>query len=439
MAGGKDVDVKRNSLYGLAAFVLPSVTILVAYPVLAHTLGTERFGVYFLATSVSGIVVLLDVGIYSATTKLVAEDLASGNQKAAADVIITSSVFYSGLGTLGMVLMWLLAPWLVSLFSIERTMQMEAILVFRLAAIQFAIFLLITNMVSIFKGMQRFDQSTLVLASLSILTYGGAMAGVIVVGADLVGVTFISLSANLVVLLLCIFRTLSLCHDRGVILKLARPTLSAFRRMFSFGVAISAHGVATLFFLQGQRVLVGALISPAAVTIYVLVVTAVSKAHAVINSVTEVMFPLSSAMVTPIQLRRVYLRMLLGSGVSAALILGPLALFAEQILTVWVGADLAHKAAPLVPLFAVGVFFMALSPAPFHVVNGTGRPWFNVLFDVCKVLIAASVLVVAALEGITLVGFAWAFAIANIVTAVAFQASVEILIWRRGLLASKPS
>ncbi len=108
--------------------------------------------------------------------------------------------------------------------------------------------------------------------------------------------------------------------------------------------------------------LVGVLIGPAAVTIYVLAATAVSKVHAVVNSATEVIFPLSSAIADRIRLRRVYLRMLLGSGVLAVLLLLPLSLFAEPILTVWVGADLAREAAPLMQILAVAYFFVALSP-----------------------------------------------------------------------------
>jgi O-antigen/teichoic acid export membrane protein len=432
------VSIKRNSLYGLLGFALPSAVMLVAYPVLVHHLGTERFGIYFLATSIGGAVAFLDFGITSAACKYVAEDLAKGDHKAVAETIVTSFAFYGGLGIFGAALIWLLSPWLVWLFSIEAALQAESILVFRLAAIQLVASLLISNLISVFKGMQRFDQSTLALSSLSVLTYGGAMAGVTLFDIGLVGVTLISLSANLVVLSICIWRSLALCRNRSVVLGAVRPSLSALRRMFGFGIAVSAHTTTALFFLQGQRLLVGALINPAAVAIYVLAVTAASKAHALVNAATEVMFPLSSEITNPIELRRVYLRMLLGSGVVAALILGPLAFLAEQILTVWVGPDLAHKATPLMRVFAVSFFFVALSPAPFHMVNGFGRPWFNVLFDVSNVLMAVAMLLIFALDGISLADFAWAVAIANVVTAFMFQASVEILIWRRGLLASKP-
>jgi len=433
------VSIKRNSLYGLIGFALPSAIVLVAYPILVHHLGTERFGIYFLATSISSIIVLLDFGLWSATVKLLSEDLATGDERAAAATIVTSFVFYGGLGVVAAVPIWVLSPWLVSLFSVAPDLQAEAIFVFRLTSIQIIAFILITNVIYIFNVMQRFDQSTLALSALSALTYGGAIIGVTLAGTGLVGVMFISLSANVAVLFVSFLRALSLCQDQGIALGGVRPTLHAFHRMFGFGMAMAVHTITVLLLTSGLRLLVGALINPAAVAIYVLVYAAASKAHAGINAATEVMFPLSSAAENPSQLRRVYLRMLLGSGVIAALGLGSLALFAQQILTVWVGPNLAREATPLIQVFAVGFFFMALSPAPFHIANGLGRPWFNVLFDVCKVLITAVTLAVLILGGVTLADFAWAFTIANFVTALAFQTSVEILLWRRGLLTSETS
>lgn len=434
------MNVKRNSLYGLIGFAVPTVVMLVAYPVLVHRLGTAEFGVYFLVTSTNSALAFLDLAISSAALKFVAEDIAKRDQKAAAETIVTSSAFYGGLGAFGALLIWFLSPWLVSLFSIEPTLQADAVKAFRLAAIQFPVFVLTMNLISIFKGMQRFDYSTFALSSLSVLTYGGAMAGVTLVGVGLVGVTAISVLANLIVLVISTLMGLSLCRSQSIVLSSVRPSLPTLRRMFGFGVAMSVHSLAAFFFSQAQRLLVGALIGPAAVTIYVLAITAVSKAHAVINAATEVVFPLSSAMaVDRMHLRRVYLRMLLGSAVMAILILLPLTVFAEPVLTVWVGADLARKAAPLMQISAAAYFFVALSPAPFHIVNGSGRPWFNVVFDLFNVVIAASMLAIFAWDGITLVEFVWAFAISNIANGLVFQISVEVLIWRRDLLKTKPS
>ncbi len=153
-------------------FVIPTVVMLIAYPVLVYRLGTAQLGIYFLATSVSSTLAFMDFAISSAVLKFVAEDIAKRDQKAAAETIVTSLAFYGGLGIFGALLIWFLSPWLVPLFSIEPPLQTDAVQVFRLAAIQFPAFVLTMNLISLFKGMQRFDHSTLALSSLSVLTYG---------------------------------------------------------------------------------------------------------------------------------------------------------------------------------------------------------------------------------------------------------------------------
>lgn len=437
MATGSDMSVRRNSLYGLLGFALPTAVLLLAYPVLAYHLGPTRFGIYFIATSVSSALMFMDLGLSFATLKFVAEDTSKGDRQAAAETVVTSLVFYGGLGVSGGLLIWWLSPSLPPLFSIDAGLRTDAVWVFRLMAVQFAIFFFITVFFSLFKGMQQFHLFTLIKSLLSVLTYGGAVAGVTLAGVGLVGVTAISLAANLAMLLVSAAMGLSLCRTHGIVLGAVRPSLSSLRRMVGFGLAMSVHSFGSLTLLHLQRLLVGMLIGPAAVTVYVLAFTAVSKVHAVVNAATEVMFPLSSAMTDRTRLRRVYLQMLLASAVVSALLLLPLAALAEPILTLWVGASLAGEAAPVMPALALAYFFIALSPAPFHVVNGLGRPWLNVVFDLLNAAIWALLLAVFAIGGITLVGFGWALAIASVVNGLMFQITVEVFVWRRGLLRSE--
>lgn len=426
-----------NSIYGLIGFAIPTVVMLVAYPVLINHLGAEVFGIYILATSVSGSLAFFDFGVSSAAVKFIAEDMVKGNQRAAAEVINTSLIFYGGLGAIGDLLIWFLSPRLVLLFRVDPLVQTEAIWAFRLAALQFGIYLLTVVFVSVFKGMQRFDYSALVLSFLSVLTYAGAVAGVLLFGAGLQGITTISFVANLVIFLFSAILSFMLCRTHSIQLISTRPSFYTFRRMFNFGIAMTVHMFASFFFRQAQRLLVGALIGPGAVTIYVLAVTVVSKVHELISATTEIIFPIASVVDKKNKslFRRVYLHMLFGSGIIAILILLPLVILAEPILKLWVGADLASKTAPLMMFFAIAFFFVSLSPVPFYVVNGFGKPWFNVIFDLINVTIATLLIVVFAVNGLTLVEFAWAFAISNAVNGLLYQVAVEILIWRSSVMS----
>jgi O-antigen/teichoic acid export membrane protein len=432
--GGLNASTRRNALQGLTGFALPAVIMLVSYPVLVRHLGAEAFGIYLLAASLGGAALLLDVGFSAATLKFVAEDLAAERRQAAAEVIVTSVACYGLLGALAGIVWAALAPWSVSLLKTDPALTSEAIRAFRLGGLQLAAFLPMTVFLAVAKGMQQFGRSTAILLLLSLATYGGAVAAV-VAGAGLAGAMTATVLANFVVLAFAAGEGIRLCRERGIGLGTAAPRWAAVRRMSSFGWAVTVNSLSGFLLYHVQKYLVGAAIGPGAVTIYQMAAVGPSKIHAAVNAATEVMFPLASAARDLSQLRRTYRRMLVASLVIAAAGFGPLAMFARPALDLWVGAKLAGPVAPLVPVLALGYLFLALSPAPFHLLNGLGRPGFNTAFYGLNALINITLIAVFSQRVITLQKFAWAFACANIVTSLIYQGTVERLVWRRPRLA----
>ena len=421
------VNVVRNAVHGVIGFVAPALIVVASYPVLMRHLGTPAFGVYLLAGSMGGAMMFLDLGFSAATLRFVAQDLAAGRTQAAADVVATSLVFYGGMGTAGAVVIGTLAPVWPHLFKIDAALAGDAVVVFRLAGLQFAVYLLAMVFVSIAKAMGRFDRAAIFVCLLSLACSGCASIAVLA-GAGLVGAMIAVVVANFAVLLLIAFDGLRLCRGSGIHPGRARPV--AFRRMFGFGWVLTVNSIAGFFLYQIQRFLVGAAMGPAAVSIYQAAAVAPSKLHAAVNAASEVMFPLASASHDKTSLRRMYLRMLGGSALAALAGFAGLVVLARPLIAWWLGRTVPASVAPLVPVFALGYFFLALSPAPFHLLNGMGRPGLNTLFYAANALLNVALIGAFALRGLTLMKFAWAFAAANIVTSLCYQVTVETLIWK---------
>jgi len=357
------VSVGRSAIHGALGFVVPTAVVLVSYPVLLRHLGGAAFGVYLLALSLSGTVLALDLGFSAATLKFVAEDLAAGRRQAAAEVIATSLAVYGALGMIGGAFIALFAPQTGALLNIAPALTPGAIAAFRLAGLQFAVFLPATVFLSIAKGMQRFDRSALFLALLSIGTYGGAMLAV-VAGGGLAGAMATAVAANLALLFLAAADAVRLCRASGMELKYARPRRLAIHRMFGFGWFMTVNSVSGFLLYQFQKYLVSAALGPAAVAVYQTASVPASKAHAAVNAATEVMFPFSIASRDRALLRTVYLRMLGASALVAVVAFAGLAALARPLLTLWMGPQISALAAPLVPIFALAYAFLALSPRP---------------------------------------------------------------------------
>jgi O-antigen/teichoic acid export membrane protein len=422
------VSIRRNAWHGLMGFAVPSLIVFASYPVLIRHLGAAAFGVYLLAVSLSGAMMFLDLGFSAATLRFVAQDLAAGRPKAAAEVVLTSLVFYGGMGIAGGAVIASMASVWAALFKVDASLVGDAVVVFRLAGLQFTAYLPAMVFVSIAKATGRFDRSTLFVSLLAAATYGSAIVAVLA-GAGLVGAMSAVVAANFVTFIWIAIDSLRLCRERGIHLSGASPV--AFRRMFSFGWVLMVNSIAGFLLYQVQKFLVGFAMGPAAVAVYQSAVVVPSKIHAAVNAATEVMFPFASASRDRTELRRVYLRMLGGSMVVALTGFLALIALARPMLSLWLGAAVAAPVAPLVPVFALAYFFLALSPAPFHLVNGIGRPALNTLSYVMNALLNVALIAVFALNGLTLAKFAWAFAIANIVTSILYQATVESLVWKR--------
>jgi O-antigen/teichoic acid export membrane protein len=281
--------------------------------------------------------------------------------------------------------------------------------------------------VSVAKAVGQFDRSAVFASLLSIATYGGAVLAVLG-GAGLIGAMAATVLANFVASAAIAAAGVRLCRARGMRLSRGRPV--AFRRMMGFGWVLTINSLAAFLLYQLQRYMAGVILGPVAVTVIHTASVVPSKMHAAVNAATEVMFPFSSVSRDRSRLRQIYLRMLLGSALVASGSFAALVLLARPLLILWVGAGLAASVWPLLPIFAVGYFFLALSPAPFHLVNGLGRPGLNTLFYFMNALLNVIFLISAAASGMTLQKLAWSFAAANILTGVCYQITVEAIIWR---------
>jgi O-antigen/teichoic acid export membrane protein len=427
----REVRMGRNSFFGLLGFGVPVVVLLAAYPILLHALGMKTLGIYLLATSMSGALAFLDAGFSAATLKFVAEDLANGRKYEAARILIASTIFYGSVGAAAALVLWLLSPWLVSIFGIDAAMRPVALTCFRLASLQFAVFFTLTVFISLFKGMHRFDLSTLSLSLLSMLTYGGAVAAVRFAHSGLVGVTAAGLGANVFVLALSAVMALRVCIREGLPLAHTRPALATYKRMFAFGSFMTINGLASLFLLQIQKYLIGIHLGTAAVGVYQTASVPPAKIHAAVNAATEVLFPMASASRDPVRLRQLYLRMLGATLAFAALAFFPLAFFGSRVLSFWLGRQDSPELQSLIVILAIAYFFQAITPPPFHLLNGLGRPWINTLFFLLTALLNVSFIAIAVLTGVTLTKVAWAFAAAMITCVVAYHITVEFYVSRR--------
>lgn len=431
------VKILHGAFYGFLGFILPTIMVFVAYPLLIDGLGTTGFGIFLLINSVTGALLMFDFGLASAILKYAAEDLARGYTQGVADIFATGLIFYCCLGLGLAILVWVAAAALPNMISTPLEMRQETTLAFKIAAVQLIFSMLIALFTSLMKGLNRFDLSCWILSAVSFITYGGAITAVKLNHGGLVQVVLWGCIANVTLVPISMMFAHSITKDVSVKLLNGRPSKSNLRRLLSFSSALMVHSAVSTFFGHGQRLLVGFLLGPNALSVYTIANTLVSKVHAVINAMTEVMFPISSSSKNIFLLRKMYVRVAIASMLFASILLGCLTVFAEQILTIWVGPTLASAAKPLIGVFALGFFILSFSPPTYHIVNGKGMPWLNAVFDVSNLALAALLMTGAYFTQISLVKIVWVFAISNLIQSLCYQYTVERYCWKKWLAVPK--
>ena len=427
--------LRTNGFFGLMGFAIPTLVTLIAYPILVRHIGLAAMGVYILGSSVSGAMAMLDLGFSAATLKFVAEDVASGSLDDAAEVIVTSLVFYGGLGICGAAGLWFLAPFLMHTFQVDAVLLHDGIRSFRIAAAQFCFFMLVSVFLSIFKAFQHFHLSAMCLSALSVLTFGGGVMAVYA-GAGLIGLTVVSMVSTGLVLLFAAALGLRHCGRSGINLWRAQPTTRTFRRMARFGSVLTANTASIIMLIQGQRYLAGVIFGPAAVTVYQLASMIPYKVQSAVGAICETLFPFASATAETARIRPVYLRMLAASGGLAIAALLPLVLLRHWLLPVWLGAESASPVAAVLPIFALAALANAMGSAPYYLAYGLGRPLLNSWYTGTALAINVLALVVLRISGhMTFAAFCWTLAIAQTISVLAFHAALEGFVWRRLLAA----
>jgi len=432
---------RRNSFYGLLSVAIPTVVVLAAYPILLRHLGADIVGVYLLATGLSGAWLFFDFGVSAATLKFVAEDIAADNRRAAAEVVMTSVVFYGVIGVIGALAIWFLAPSLSDIFSIEAAMRHDAEWAFRLAGVRFAAFFLTTVFASLFKGLQRFEYSLVILSTLQIVTFGGAILGVLVADAGLIGISLIGMAANLIILVLSVVLAVRLCRRNDVHLSRARPSLSTFRRIFSYGAFMGLNGIATTLTQMLQRALVSAVLGPGAVTVFSVAEMVAQRANQVFAAIFEFIVPTVSAMSGDLndeakqreserRLRRLYLLTVAGAAslsIGSAILLYFIAPF---IIGLWLNSEIDDDVILLVRLFCPAIAAYGIIMPGYHMLNGLGHPHLNTIFRLATAVLLYAVLGVMWIDGLILAEFAIAQSSAIAAIALLFVAFLEISLWR---------
>lgn len=363
----------RNSLLNLAGLTATLLVGIFAMPPMVDGLGPDRFGVLGLVWTVFAYLTLLDLGLGRATTKFAAEAISFGDDEELAALTHTAAIVQLAIGVLVAAAGVALATPLVDWLNVPAALRSEATGAFVVIALIAPAMGLANTFRGLLEAGQRFGVINLISAPSSAANYLVPLLGVSL------GWSLTAIVAGMAAVRAITFAAYGLACLR------AWPSLArraAFdrvrlRRMMSFGAWISVSSVVSPLLVYIDRFAIGALLTVAAVGYYTAPHEVVTRLSILPTAIVATLFPAFAAFaVAADRAARSEVLFVRATKYVLALVAPPLLVLAalsHGLLSVWLGADFAERAAPALTILALGMIVNAVAYVPSTLIQASGR------------------------------------------------------------------
>jgi len=363
----------RNVIWNLIGNGAPILVAVFCIPLLIRGLGTDRFGVLTLVWALIGYASLFDLGLGRALTQLVAKKLGAGDEREIPALAWTSLLLMLLLGLVGAAVVVLTSPWLVHrVLHIPGALQAETLRSFYLLGLSIPVVINTAGLRGLLEAHQRFGIISALRIPLGVFTFAGPLL-VLTFSKSLVPVVATLVAGRVLAWIAHLLVCLRVLPELGRSIAWEQSAVGPLLRS---GGWMTVTNVVGPLLVTLDRLLIGAVVSMAAVAYYATPYEVVTKVLGIPGALTGVMFPAFS---TGFVQDRERMALLFGRSVkSLFLVLFPVMLctiaLAQDGLKLWLGAEFAQHSFRVLQWLAVGVFVTSLSFMPFSLLQGVGRP-----------------------------------------------------------------
>ena len=378
--------IARNSILNLVGRFTQVAGWVVIAPYMLHQLGADRFGLWSLLTVISGLYMTFDLGVGSALTKFVAEYRATGDQAALRAVFSMGVILYAVLGLLIVAGFALFGGRLLDLFKVTPELRPEAGRAMLVAAAVYGLLNLYMLTASVLTGLHRMDVWNRISIGVTLLQLAGVFL-VLRIGGGLVALmlnTGVTLAIGALLGWLAIRR---LAPEIGFDFGAFTPRL--FTRLTRYSAALQVINLGVLVQFQLDKVLLGAMVSLAAVASFEFGLRVVSALWSLPSLLLPPLIPAAAhlaAVGDQERLRRLYRRasryvLAVAFPVAAGMIA-----VAPALYRAWLGPghdDAARAATALAAMLGINI----LTGVGSALVRGMGRPGLEARYQVIAIVL----------------------------------------------------
>ena len=377
-----------SSWFALGTNILTGIFLT---PFIVHRLGDAAFGLWVLAFSITGYYGLFDLGIRSSIVRYVSKYLAVGNREDLAKLINTALFGYSCIGVVSLVVTGVLSSYVSTLFRVPPEFESSARLLIWMVGVSVALGFPLGVVGGMLEGIQRFEvlnwtnvTSTLVRAVMIVIALQH--------GGGLLRVALITVSLPLVGALVRAFFAFHLCPVPLGLKYIDRPT---FNKIVHYSSTTFMIMVAGRLKFKTDELVIGSMISAAAVAYFNFGARIVDYAGGVVNSLAGNFLPVvsqSEATGNTNRLRKVFVAGNRFCALTIFPITAMLLILGKSVIEVWVGKKYIATSYPILVIMIIPSTLMFAQAVSGRVLFGMSkhRTWavVTLIEGVCNLILS---------------------------------------------------
>lgn len=363
------MSIRRNSSYNLIGSTIPLILSLVTVPIYLHLIGAERYGVLAIAWLLLGYFGLFDLGLGRATSFRIAA-LRDASPQERSDTFWAALMANVAMGCIGGAILWFAARYFFShLFNVAETIRPEIVESIPWLALSVPVATLTGVLTGALQGREHFLQVNIISTASTTLFQLIPLFIVIIFGPRL----FYLLEGALLVRMLALAWLMYACHK--FIAKGSRPRLIVpeVKALLRYGGWVTIASLFAPMLYMIDRLAIGVVLNAIAVTVYTIPLQLTQRVAIVPSALTTALFPrLSSSTEEHQHVLGVTATKVLCSIMTPAIVVAVFLI--QPFLTIWVGSEMAIKAAPIGRVLFAGFWANSLALVPFNQIQARGRP-----------------------------------------------------------------
>jgi O-antigen/teichoic acid export membrane protein len=414
--------IASNILSNWFALGVTSMVGFFLAPFVVHHLGNITYGVWVLITSLVSYMGLLDLGMRGAVTRFVSKGAAQQNDQEANEAVSGALWIRLWLSAAIVFVAVLLAGGFKHAFTVPLDLQTPARIAILITALTVAINLCGGVFGGVLVALHRYDLTSAV----SITQTGARACGfvwLLLSGHGIVALAIWDLgtwvAANAITIILA-FRT----YPRLKV-ALSRPDSQTLKKLWRYSFYVFVINLAVQVTYYSDNLVVGAFLTPTAVTLYAVGGILITYARQIVAAMTTTFTPLASTLEA--QGSHNHLCDLLIHGTRASLIISlpiEVALFfrGHTFIRLWMGEQYAGPSGTVMQILVLSMMFSSAMTTAGGIVFGMEKHK-RVAYWAVGEAIANLALSIVLVRRIGIYGVAWGTAIPSVI--------VEVLLWPR--------